>query len=280
MSSDSEHEPPGRRPWRTSDEWSRLHARIEGVDAIAPRAPRTRRALPWLVAASLVVASGLVWRSTRPQVTTRTLSTAVGERASIHLPDKTVITLGPASTIRYSLSTTSRDIALTGLAEFKVTHDPSRPFVVRARNAVTTDLGTEFVIRAYAGDSSVDVSVTSGSVSLASATSAVELRAGSAAGVLGDGSVARAEDGMAESRAAWVDGRLVFIDQPLRTVTTELSRWLDVDFEFSDDALAHRHVTAVYNNPTAAGVLEAIGATFGLRAERTGRVITLSPRRR
>ena len=47
-----------------------------------------------------------------------------------------------------------------------------------------------------------------------------------------------------------------------------------------NDSLARRHVTAVYNNPTATGVLEAIGATFGLRAERAGRVITLSPRGR
>jgi len=276
-----ESDRPTRRAWRTDAEWARLQARIEGLDTVAKPPSRIRRSTPWLAAASLVVAVGVGWRLIQPVVTTRTLSTAAGERASIRLPDHSVVTLGPASTVRYRLGGTARDVELSGLASFKVVHDAARPFVVRAHNAITTDLGTDFVVRAYPGDSTVEVSVTAGLVSLAGATtavrSAIELHAGEVGRVTLDGSATRADSNAAESRAAWVDGRLVFTDQSLRSVTAELSRWFDVDFAFSSETLARRRVTAVYNDPSLADVLEALTMTLGLRADRNDRVITLSP---
>ena len=54
------------------------------------------------------------------------------------------------------------------------------------------------------------------------------------------------------------------------TVAIELGRWFDVDIRLANTSIAGRRVSAVYNNPSLAGVLEALTATLGLRAEQTG----------
>jgi transmembrane sensor len=279
----SSSEPTGRRAWRTDQEWARLRARLDAPDLSEPTVAHGGR-FRWLGAAGLiVVAVGLTWHFSRPAPTvTRVATTARGERIVIHLADSSVVTLAPASTIRYRFDHSRRDVELDGLAEFTVVHDPKRPFVVRARNAVTTDLGTQFVVRAYATDSSVQVSVTDGSVAMTSPTTphALELRRGDIGRVASDGTalLVTGTAGAAASRAAWADGRLVFDDESLATVAVELGRWFDVDIHLANQSIATRRVSAVYNNPSLSGLLEALTATLGLRAEQSGQNVRLTQR--
>jgi transmembrane sensor len=213
---------------------------------------------------------------------TRVATTGVGERVTIRLADSSVVTLGPVSTIRYSASATGRSVALVdGIADFNVVHDITRPFRVRAKNAVVTDVGTEFVVRAYSADSGVDVSVTSGVVAVSGgggASDSVELRAGQVAFVTANGRATKVTGGTsAETFAAWVHGKLVFDDVPLSTVAAELGRWYDVQIRIPDQQLARRHLSAVYNQPTLSGVLDAITATLPVRLQRAGSVVTILP---
>src|SRR6185436_2715184 len=151
--------------------------------------------------------AGVSWRMRSRQVATtpveRVATTGVGERLEIRLADSSVVTLGPVSTLRYSSSATGRSVAVDGLADFNVVHDATRPFRVRAKNAVVTDVGTEFVVRAYAADSGVDVAVTSG-VALVSggASDSVELRAGQVAFVAANGRTAKVTGASAQTLAA------------------------------------------------------------------------------
>jgi transmembrane sensor len=210
----------------------------------------------------------------------RVATTGVGERLTIRLADSSVVTVGPVSTIRYSVSATGRSVALDGVADFNVVHDATRPFRVRAKNAVVTDVGTEFVVRAYAADSGVDVSVTSGVVAVSgegSAADSVELRAGQAAVVTANGRTVRVAVASAQTLAAWVNGHLVFDDVPLGTVAAELGRWFDVQIRIPDQQLARRRLSAVYNRPTLSGVLDAITATLPVRYQRAGNVVTILP---
>jgi transmembrane sensor len=263
-----------RRPWRTDAQWNRLRERIEGAPLVRP--PKRLGPTPWLVAAAtIVVVAVLGWRMTRPKSDQRTVTTAAGERIEIKLADGTVITLGPASTLRYSTDN-ERTVSLEGLANFNVVHDASRPFIVKAGNAVATDLGTEFVVRAYRTDSIVDVAVKSGRVAL-SGTSRVELDAGALGRVHADGSTTRGDTSAAVSHLAWIDGRLAFSAEPLSGVAAELSRWFNVDVRV-DAALARQRITAVYNAPTLDGVLEALTGSLDVRIDRMGRVITIAPR--
>jgi len=205
-------------------------------------------------------------------------TTGVGERLTIRLADSSIVTIGPVSTIRYSDSAADRNIVVDGIADFKVVHDSTRPFRVRAKNAVMTDVGTEFVVRAYAADSGVDVSVTSGVVAVSGgASDSVELSAGQVAHVLSDGRAARVTSASARTFAAWVEGGLMFDDVSLSSVAEELGRWSDVQIRIPDQQLAGRRLSAVYNRPTLSGVLDAIAATLAVQYKRAGKVVTILP---
>jgi transmembrane sensor len=277
--------PNERRAWRTDDEWARLRERITAGDLTAPSVSRgwpggrTRRI--FAAAAVLVVAVGVSWRirkqppPTAVAPTERVATTGVGERLAIRLADSSVVTLGPVSTVRYG----ARSVALLeGVADFNVVHDAARPFRVHAKNAVVTDVGTEFVVRAYAADSGVHVSVTSGVVAVSGgASDSVELGAGQVALVTANGRAAMVTGASAQTLAAWLHDQLVFDDVPLSTVATELGRWFDVQLRIPDQQLARRRLSAVYNRPTLSGVLDAIGATLPVRYQRAGNVVTLLP---
>ena len=276
----SDYHPNERRPWRTDDEWDRLRERIEASEA--SRVPRRGLRWPLAAAAVLVIAatSAIVWQNAHlKREAPRVATTAAGERIVLRLADSSVVTLGPASSLRYQITGRHREMTLDGLADFQVVHDASRPFVVHAKNAVATDVGTRFVVRAYASDASVQVAVTDGLVSLGgSDTTRIELRAGDVGQVGVNGTAAREANQSAATRAAWIEGRLVFDGEPLASVAAELSRWFDVDIHVAGSALGKRSVSAVYNNPSLSGVMDALQATFGLRVERVGRTITISER--
>jgi len=284
------NKPPERRAWRTDDEWARLRERITAGDAAASTAPAIKWRIPAVAAAAaavLMISAGVSWRMLRVRPRTastpveRVATTGVGERLTIQLADSSRVIVGPVSTIRYSASATERTVAVDGIADFDVVHDTGRPFRVRAKNAVVTDVGTEFVVRAYAADSGVDGSVTSGVVAVSGgASDSVELRAGQMAFVAANGRVAKVAGASARALAAWVHGRLVFDDAPLSAVAAELGRWLDVQIRIPDRQLARLRLSAVYNRPTVSGVLDAIAATLPVRYQRAGNVVTLLPANR
>jgi transmembrane sensor len=268
-----------RRAWRTDEEWKRLHARIS---------PRRRWALPvrvaQIAAALLIVASGVV--VTRYAARQRALvppdvvvSTRRGERHEIRFDDGSVITLGAASEIRYAFSARQRRVELDGLADFSVAHDSARPFTVRVRNSQITDVGTEFTVRAYPGDSHIEVAVRSGHIAWRArpdSSQQIDLGPGDAASIDSSGASAVRHGADLARYSAWMSGRLAFENQPLREVGAELSRWFDVDVVFSDTSVANRRVTAVYGDPALGGVLDALSATLGVTYKRSGRTVTLS----
>ena len=272
-------EPTERRAWRTDAEWTHLRERIEGAELAGP--PRRNWRLLRAIAAALVfaAAAGVGWKLRRSkEAEVRVATTAAGERVVIRLADSSVVTLGPASRVRYAIGARQRDVELDGLADFAVVHDAARPFVVRSRNAVTTDLGTRFVVRAYDSDSAVEVAVTEGHVAVsgAPATAAVELHAGDVAQVRRAGAPLLAQRRDAAAKSAWVDGRLVFDNEPLARVVADLSRWFDADIRVAGGALEKRTVSAVYNDASLSDVLAALAATLGARVERSGRTVVIS----
>ncbi|HEY4130478.1 MAG TPA: FecR domain-containing protein [Gemmatimonadaceae bacterium] len=219
------------------------------------------------------------------------VATAAGERKSARLSDGSVIELGPASTIRWTESDERRDVELTGLADFRVAHDSIRPFTVHARDAQVTDIGTEFVVRAYASDSATRVSVLSGTIDLARRTrranqdtaaraASITLRAGDV-GILGPSRVVRlAGAASLVGDSAWLRGALRFDDVRLDDVAIELGRWFGASISIDDPGLSRRRVTAIYAHPELPSVVGAIAATVGAAVVRDGQSYHLRMRGR
>ena len=86
----------------------------------------------------------------------------------IELPDGSVVTLSPHSSIRYpeKFDHNKRQVELTGEAFFNVKRDPSKPFMVYSDEIVTRVLGTSFRITAFQDREEIVVAVKTGKVSV------------------------------------------------------------------------------------------------------------------
>lgn len=284
---------------------SRGSVRLGG--AFAPR--------PWVLGRmAAVLAFGVVgtaiWfgvsaRSGRSHAVPVTMSEVVtrrGEHARLRLPDGTEVVLAPASSIRYTsdYGVRHREITLDGEALFTVTHDAERPFLVRTRHAMATDLGTTFVVRAYATDPATDVVVAEGSVHIARLQEYIPgvdiarrtpevspFPSHDSSVVLGAGDFVRiSQDGMLRVRRhiatdpyfAWVNGRLAFDGATLADAASQLGRWYDITVVIADSAIGQRHLTGSYDEESWGDVVRLIAASLDVRVERSGRTVTFRSR--
>jgi len=134
----------------------------------------------WAAAAVLVIGAGVWYQlSTTRETHTATYQTFTQnktvetyendgtENRTWELKDGSTVTLEPGSTldIPTDFPETSRDVFLTGTAQFNVKKDAERPFTVYSDKLVTRVLGTRFTVRAPRNGESV-VEVAEGRVSV------------------------------------------------------------------------------------------------------------------
>jgi transmembrane sensor len=154
--------------------------------------------------------------------------------------------------------------------------DSIHPFRVHAAGGVAEDIGTRFVVRAYAREPALRVIVAEGRVSVT--------RSGGAPVALGAGQLASFDAAGAASvrpvdTAAYVafsDGRLVFAGTPLDEVVSELGHWYDLDIRLAAPGFAGHHISASFTGLAEDDVLGAVAAAAGLRYTRQGRTVGLS----
>jgi ferric-dicitrate binding protein FerR (iron transport regulator) len=248
------------------------------------RADRARRAAV-RIAAVAVMALGLTvtWRAVRSSRTgvlagsERTYATAGGERATVRLVDGTEVILAPASQLRVPLDYQAghRAVVLDGEAYFTVVHDAAHPFAVYAANAIATDIGTAFDVRAYAGDPATRIAVVEGRVVVTGS------RGGNNPAPAGAGDIAMIDTAVAvthgadvASVTAWTHGELVFARTPMRDVFATAGRWYDLDLRVSDPAMGTEPFTGSFSTEPVDQVLSTFALILHARIERDGRVVT------
>jgi transmembrane sensor len=259
------------------------------LDAPAVVVPWRRRMPVALAAGVLLVAgaalAGRAWldRSERGAAPPeRVASVPRARQAELRLPDGTAVTLAGGSTLRYpaAFAGESREVALEGEAAFRVAHDERRPFQVRAGDLVATDLGTEFLVRAYPEDAGARVVVRSGTVAVAPAGAPTAhgrllIRPGEQ-GRLSPTGVPLVEPADTAATFAWTRGTLVFDGTPLREALPQLARWYDLEFQLADTALGSIPLSGTLDRTLTDERLELLASSLGLRQVRSGRVVTLS----
>lgn len=271
---------------RADAAWRALAPRLRTADAPRPRV--ARRAWITVAAAAGVAVAGLgVWRTTTrraPALVAQAAYTIVaphGARREATLPDGTRLVLDAGGRMTYDggYGRGAREVTLDGAAYFVVTHDAAHPFRVRTRAGVAEDLGTRFVVRAYAEAADVEVAVAEGRVAVrgtAPSAQRVELGRGQLARLATSGAITVASDVDVDARLGWTHGELAYADTPLADALPQLARWYDVDIRLADRALASRRLTArfVAGQPPHA-VLDAVAIALGAHVDWQGRVATL-----
>lgn len=101
-------------------------------------------------AAAILLAAGIgYYRLTRQAIPQQVVTTAK-ERKTVTLPDGSMVSLEPGSTLQYprQFKKGSREVNLSGEAFFEVAHNETQPFVIHSSLINTTVLATSFNIEA------------------------------------------------------------------------------------------------------------------------------------
>ncbi|PHS22754.1 MAG: hypothetical protein COA85_10930 [Robiginitomaculum sp.] len=231
------------------------------------------------IAATLLVLISPVFLSSQ----STSYSTGIGEQRTITLADGTTVMLNTNTdiTIRYGKKVRQVDMK-KGEAFFSVHHDNARPFMVAVNNLKVTDVGTRFDIR---NDSDhTRVSVTEGIVDIGlviangdiskTAPKPLRLKAGEQAEYrTGHGMLTHSFN--AEQLTAWKQGQLVFENDDLDMVTTELNRYFERPIVLAEADLGGLRFSGVLQIHDQKRALRDLTAFFSLKAEETNSNILL-----
>lgn len=232
--------------------------------AVVPIArPRRKRPL-WVagVAAALAACLMLVYLPDLTLQLQADVVTRTAEARDVTLEDGSVVQLAPRTALSVRFSDERRSVALlAGQAFFSVQPNAARPFDVTAGDVTVTVVGTAFDVRV--SDETLVVGVQQGTVDVRSARSTTRLRAGDQL------AIRRQQGGQQQTKvppdevAAWRDRRLFVEDMTVADVVDELRRYTPGWIVLTDDALARRQVTGLYDLRHPDRALRALVGPFG-----------------
>ncbi|MFI5130906.1 MAG: FecR family protein [Chitinophagales bacterium] len=182
----------------------------------------------------------------------------------LRLPDESIVELSSNSRIAYANdfdSADTRDVYLLGEAFFIVTKNPSRPFRVFANEIVTKVLGTSFRVRSFEKDSSIQVVVKTGKVSVYSQAAFKESAAPYHLGgiILSPNQQLVYQKSKQKFQKVLLDNplmivpqiadkNLLYVDVPLEKVFDQLSRNFGITVVFDSELLKKCTITADLRN--------------------------------
>lgn len=237
----------------------------ERAAAAVDRTRLTRRAMAAGIAAVVIGASGVGFyahQAPKP-LADQAFRTAVGQRATMTLPDGSEVTLNTDTVVRTRADEDRRLVYLDkGQAFFKVAKDGRHPFVVTAAGRTVTALGTAFDVRIDDGE--LKVVLVEGKVRVQAAKQpqraqpadwaeapapaspsppmATDMSAGSQL-VAVDDTEWRLTPTDVDRETSWLKGQLVFDDESLGQIVEEMNRYSTRKIVLADASLAERRLS-------------------------------------
>jgi transmembrane sensor len=258
----------------TEDAYVRLSKIVENESTpISPTRPISRRWLLLLgLAASVVLLLGMSGFYFRDYLLHERYVTTYGEIRNVTLPDGSLVTLNANSVLkvpRFGFKKNSREVFLTGEADFSVEHLPGHPrFVVRTPEQLEVEvLGTKFMVYSRARGSKVVLN--EGKVQLRSLKKRAEkplvIHPGDVATVSVQGNVSLAHNQPVAALASWKDQRFIFDNTPISEIAYQLNERFGVQIIISDSTLARRTLGGTFKAETAEKFLQVIADMLEVR---------------
>ncbi len=170
------------------------------------------------------------------------LVVAFGKTSKIVLSDQTEVWLNAGSRLIYptTFEGEKRNVRLEGEAFFKVSKDKSKPFIIKTDHSDIKVLGTTFNVKAYPDEKYEETVLVEGSVRLSFGNAVsghdVLLKPDQrvvASNVDHSFSVSNVEVG---NYTSWIDGLLIFTDEPLPSVLMRISRYYNIRIKWTNEA--------------------------------------------
>ena len=174
-----------------------------------------------------------------------TISTPMGGKFKVILPDGSLVVLNAASTLKYPVHFDEklRKVSFTGEAYFEIAKLEDKrkkrvPFYVYSNNQIVEVLGTHFNINSYDNEEYSKTTLLEGSVKIINEKSAAPakiLKPGQQA-VIKRGDIQTKIMIADEAQAlAWKDGYFLFKNTNIKDVVNELERWYNIDIQYEDE---------------------------------------------
>ncbi|MEI8209228.1 MAG: FecR family protein [Methylococcales bacterium] len=247
----------------------RLATTVKSVSPSKPVAPK--RSLPFFNAWSFPAVACLllaVWFGfTNIPFLFADYHTGKGELKSIALTDGSTVLLNTNSTLSVDYSSQQRIISLQGEAYFKVAADARRPFEVKTESGRVRALGTAFEVKQLDSDMAVTVYEHSVRVAFVQGETIDRLEEGQRI-TLTQQQIGPIENVNLKQSKAWQEHLLVFKNQPLQQVITELNRYRSGKVIIVDHNLAEHLVTGVFDSAAPDAALAAIEKTLAAKEYR------------
>jgi transmembrane sensor len=206
------------------------------------------------------------------------LVTEKGEKARVTFSDGTQVMLNSASSVQFPrvFHGSAREVYLDGEAYFEVAYNPDKPFIVHSQDARVEVLGTEFNVRGWIDDPTVEVVVRGGKVSVQSSVRQPDERSEV---ILTEGLKTELERGQNPLKPQrvdpvhhllWTSGGMHFDNEPFYRVVRDLERRFNVDITVADSSLLDVPYTGTFQYAELDEVLSVIAASMGVGYDREG----------
>lgn len=284
------------------------------LDEGAPRskAPVVRlwRSQNWIWATAVVILTVATYSVIGLQSTKRAasitavqefneVSTRMGSKTRIQLPDGTVVMLNSGSKLTYNkeYGLQQREVTLTGEGYFDVVKMKEKPFVIHTTNINIRVLGTAFNVKAYPEDKHTETSLIRGSIEVTiknrpdnkiilspNEKLIVEnnlLQTASVAAaktIIPTVSINKLKYDQVDKtlpETQWVENRLVFRDETFEELATRMERWYDVKIVIEGEQLKQTRMNGSFDKETIDQALEALRLMIPVKIEQKDRKIII-----
>ena len=197
-----------------------------------------------------------------------TISTPMGGKFKVILPDGSLVVLNAASTLKYPVhfDENLRKVSFTGEAYFEIAkkvdiHNKRVPFYVHSNNQIVEVLGTHFNITSYDNEEYSKTTLLEGSVKIINekSTSAAKILMPGQQAVIKRGDVQTKIMIADEAQAlAWKDGYFLFKNTNIKDVVNELERWYNVDIQYDHSSEFENITGYISRNVKISSVLKML----------------------
>ncbi len=225
----------------------------------------------------------IAYSGTNKEIQYNTLTNPKGSKVvSLMLTDGTKVWLNTASSIRYPTAFVGKErkVELTGEAYLEVAHNPAMPFIVSKGNTSIRVLGTHFNVNAYDDESSLNVTLLEGSVSVTSKGSkqGIVIKPGEQAQVSKNGSIGLLNSVDLNEATAWKNEVFSFDGADIESIMRQISRWYDVEVVFEKNMrVSEKFYAEVSMSTSISNILKMLETTKAVRFKIEGKTIIVMP---
>ena len=200
------------------------------------------------------------------QITWQEISSPVGMRSHIVLPDGTNLWLNAGSNLRYSIPFVrgTREVQLSGEAYLDVTKNEKSPFIVKTENSEVEVLGTKFNINAYPENAIIQMALKEGKIKfrfkdVSGSRKFIDLSPNDVMNYdKSNNKIYLIKATNIENYIAWHQNILILDETHMTELAKVLRQWYGVDVTIANEDIKRYKFTTTFNNEPLHRILELL----------------------